>query len=291
MSRVAILTPNPHDEAFHGRWREVFDRMVAAFADEGVEVEGRIWTEAGDLGGAELVLPLNVWGYHREYARWLDAVGAWERQGVRLANPASVLTWNSDKRYLGRLADAGAPVVPSLYVDKVTPAIMADAAARFGVERLVAKPQISAGAYQTLLWSPGDDVAAGPDGAAIVQPFLPSVGATGETSLFFFNGVFSHAVSKVAKAGDFRVQPDWGGAVSNVTPSADEREAAERILASVAEPLLYARVDLVRDLEGRPALIELELIEPDLYLGYAPDKGQAFARAVRRALDEAPVNS
>lgn len=287
MSRVAVLTPNPADEAFHGRWREVFDRLVSAFAAQGVTTVGRTWTETEDQGDVDLVLPLNVWGYHREYDRWLEAIGAWEAKGVRLANPGPVLRWNSDKRYLGRLAGAGAPVVPSLYVDKVTPEAMAEAAAAFGVERLVAKPQISAGAYQTLLWSPGDDVAEGPSGAAIVQPFLPSVGATGETSLFFFDGVFSHAVSKVAKAGDFRVQPDFGGVVTTVTPAADEREAAKRILASVEEPLLYARVDLVRDLHGAPALIELELIEPDLYLGYAPDGGQAFARAVRRALDGA----
>ncbi|NEX93351.1 transporter [Caulobacter sp. 17J65-9] len=289
MNRVAILTPNPADEAFHGRWREVFDRMVAAFGAEGVEVDGRTWTEAGELDDVALVLPMNVWGYHREYARWLGAVAAWADKGVRLANPASVLTWNSDKRYLGRLGEAGAPVVPSLYVDEVTPAAMADAAKAFGVDRLVAKPQISAGAWQTLLWSTGQGVEGGPDGAAILQPFLPSVGATGETSLFYFDGAFSHAVSKVAAEGDFRVQPDFGGAVTTVTPSADERAAAEAVLASVTEPLLYARVDLVRDLSGKPALIELELIEPDLYLGYAPDKGQAFARAVRRALDGASI--
>ena len=86
-----------------------------------------------------------------------------------------------------------------------------------------------------------------------------------------------------SQPGDFRVQPEYDGIISACTPEADELEAAARILAAVGEPLLYARIDLARGLDGRPALIELELIEPDLYLGYDPAAGAAFAAAVREA--------
>jgi glutathione synthase/RimK-type ligase-like ATP-grasp enzyme len=285
MPNIAILTPNPDDEAFGGRWSEVFDRMARPLGAAGVEVEGRAWTEAGELASFDAVLPLTVWGYHREAARWIEAVTKWERAGVRLLNPPDVLRWNSDKRYLERLASRGAPVPPSLFVDRATQRAVAEAAERWGVSQVVVKPQISASAYRTLRVRPGEPLDGGPEGAAIIQPYLPAVEREGETSLFFFSGAYSHAVGKVAAEGDFRVQPEWGGEISAVHPPADMVEAARTVLKAAEAPLLYARVDLVRDLEDRPVLIELELVEPDLYLGHTPDGGAAFVAAVRAALE------
>lgn len=284
MSRLAILTPDPADASFHGRWREVFDRMARALAAEGVTPEETPWSSDADLTGFDLVLPLNAWGYHRAHARWLAKCAAWTTEGVRLMNPASVLRWNADKGYLGRLWDAGAPAIPTVYVDRPTPEDVVAAAARFGVDRLVVKPSVSASAFRTILVSPGDPLDGGPQGAALIQPFLPSVGTQGEVSLLYFAGRFSHAVRKVARPGDFRVQPEYDSTVTGYVPMADELAAAERVLEAVEEPLLYARVDFVRDLEDKPALIEIELIEPDLYLGYEPEAGARFARAVRGAL-------
>ncbi len=98
--------------------------------------------------------------------------------------------------------------------------------------------------------------------------------------MIFLGGAFSHAVGKVPRRGDFRVQPEYDAAIAACAPALDELAAAHRILAEVDEDLLYARVDLARGLDGRPALIELELIEPDLYLDYDPERGTAFAAAV-----------
>jgi len=278
--RVAVLTPDPADPAREGRWDQVFDRMAGPLRAAGVQVDDPAWTGAGDLSGYDLVLPMTVWGYHRAGGGWLDAVQGWEAAGVPLRNPGSVLRWNADKRYLGHLAERGAPAIPTLYAERLTPEVMDDARARFGTDRLVAKPQISASAYRTLRWSPGEALDEGPQGAAMVQPYLPSIERDGEISLFFFRGVLSHAVRKVPRAGDFRVQPEYEGVVTAETPAPDEIAAAEAALAAVEEPLLYARVDLVRGLDGAPALIELELIEPDLFLGHAPDRGRAFVDAV-----------
>jgi glutathione synthase/RimK-type ligase-like ATP-grasp enzyme len=291
VTRIAILTPNPDDESFSGRWREVYERMLPGFAAEGVTAEPVAWTAAGDLRGFDLVLPMTVWGYHRDGALWLERVALWAHQGVRLRNPASVLRWNADKRYLATLARAGAPTIPTAFVDRVGPEDVAEAAERFGTDRVVVKPQVSANAYRTLKLSPGEPLDGAPEGPAMIQPFLPEIGIEGELSLFFFSGRYSHAVRKVAKAGDFRVQPEYGGLISALEPDTDVLEAAERILAAVDEPLLYARVDLVRDLAGRPALIELELIEPDLYLGFDPARGAGFARAVRAEAEAVRVNS
>jgi glutathione synthase/RimK-type ligase-like ATP-grasp enzyme len=114
----------------------------------------------------------------------------------------------------------------------------------------------------------------------LIQPYLPAIESEGELSLFYLGGRYSHAVRKVPRSGDFRVQPEYQGVITAVEPAADEREAAEAILAAVEDRLLYARVDLVRGLEGRPVLMELELVEPDLYLGHAPDRGRRFVDVV-----------
>lgn len=283
MPRVAILTPAREDEHFGGRWPEVLGREAAPLRAAGVEVEGRTWTEATDLAAFDLVLPLLAWGYHRQLAQWLDHVRGWEEAGVRLRNPASVLRWNADKSYLGRLAARGAPVVPTRYVDRIDAEILAGAAAAFGTERVVAKPVSSAGAWRTIRW-PGDAAEDGPAGAGMIQPYLPSIESAGEVSMLFFGGRFSHAIVKRPQPGDYRVQPEYDGIITAHRPDADEFAAAEKVLGAIGEALLYARVDLVRGLSGRPELIEVEAIEPDLYLGHDALGGAAYAEALLAAL-------
>jgi len=254
--------------------------MVTPLEAAGLTVEPRGWMdEVEALAAYDVVLPLLVWGYHVDFD-WQAQVRKWAAAGVPLHNPASVLSWNADKLYLQRLEAAGAPIVPTIFVDRVTEEALNDAAAKFGTDRLVAKPQVSAGAFQTIRWSPGQPFADGPEGAAMIQPYLPAIETAGEVSLLYFNGRFSHAISKVPQPGDFRVQPEYDGIISAYEPSAEEFAAAEASLGAVEEDLLYARVDLVCGLDGKPALIELELVEPDLYLGYDEGAPARFAQAV-----------
>ena len=283
MDDVAILTPDPGDPYFESRWAEVVEANAAPLRAAGLTVGQRPWTEAGDLSGFALVLPLLAWGYPRAHGRWIEAVRAWQRAGVRLHNPASVLAWNSDKSYLGGLAARGVPVVPTLYAEALDRDLLAEAAARFGSEQLVAKPRISAGAWQTIRWSPGDPLDGGPEGAAMVQPYLAEVETAGEVSLLFFGGRFSHAIAKRPQPGDFRVQPEFQGVITAHQPLADELATAQAVLAAIDEELLYARIDLLRAAEG-PLLIEIELIEPDLYLGFDPAGGALFAQAARELI-------
>ena len=281
--RIAILTPDPGDDAFHTRWRDVLARYQTTLASAGLESVSVGWSDAEDLAGFDLVMPLLAWGYHRAVEHWTARTRALEAEGVRLRNSASVLRWNADKAYLGRLAERGAPGVPTIYTDRVTQEVLADAAAAFGTGALVAKPRISATAWQTIRWSPGSPLEGGPDGAALVQPYLPNIEESGEVSLIFFEGGFSHAIRKRPQPGDFRVQPEYDGIITAHEPAADEREAAQAALAAAGEDLLYARVDLVRGPDGKPVLMELELVEPDLYLGFDPAAGARFADAVGRA--------
>jgi glutathione synthase/RimK-type ligase-like ATP-grasp enzyme len=277
--RVAILTPDRTSEGYRTRWPDVLEHNAAPLEKAGLEVEARDWAEADDLAGFDLVLPLLVWGYPFAPRLWAAAIDRWEAQGVRLHNPASVLRWNADKTYLETLTGRGAPVVPTRHYTQLTRERLAEAALAFGTDKLVAKPRISSTAWRTIRWSPGRPLDGGPQGAAMVQPYLPEIERSGEVSMIFFGGAFSHAVSKRPQPGDFRVQPEFDGIIAAYRPDADEHEAAERVLAAVEEPLLYARIDLVRGLEGKPQLIELELIEPDLYLGHDEAAGGRFAAA------------
>jgi glutathione synthase/RimK-type ligase-like ATP-grasp enzyme len=283
VTTFCLLSPSRDDAYFESRWAEVFDATAAPLRARGVEVVHRSWAEAADLRSFDLVMPLLAWGYHKAAERWAECVARWEGEGVRLANAASVLRWNSDKTYLARLAERGAPVVPTLFVDGVSEAVLRDAAARFGCARLVAKPVASAGAWRTIRW-PDEAVEAGPPGAAMVQPYLASIESAGEVSLLFFGGRFSHAIVKRPRAGDYRVQPEFDGVIAAHVPAADEMAAAELVLGAVGEKLVYARVDLVRGAEGRVELIEVEAIEPDLYLGYDAGGGALFAEAVVEAM-------
>ena len=211
--RVAILTPDPGGILGGLRWPPVLARLAAPLEAAGLPVENRGWTVAGDLTGFDLVLPLLAWGYHRE-GDWTGQVARWRDAGVRLQNPPEVLRWNADKSSLARVAEAGAPVVPTLFVDRLDEAALQSAAARFGTEELIAKPRVSASAFQTIRWSPGTPIAGGPDRAAIVQPFLPDIEEGGELSLIFLGGRFSHAIRKRPQPGDFRVQPEFDGIIT-----------------------------------------------------------------------------
>lgn len=284
MTQIAVLTPDPSDRSYIGRWPEVLERLKATLEGTGATVTATPWTDhvedASGLVGYDLILPVIVWGYHRDHARWLKACAAWMGAGLPVANPAEVLRWNSDKSYLERLAEKGVPIPPTRWTDAVTQTQVDAAFAETGAPVLIVKPSVSAGAFRTLRLSPGEALVEAPEGAAMIQPYLKSIETEGETSLLFFGGRFSHAVNKRPVPGDFRIQMQFGGLYVAVTPDAEAMALAEQVLAAIEEPLLYARIDLARDDAGHWVLMEAELIEPDFYLDYDPANGAGFACAV-----------
>jgi glutathione synthase/RimK-type ligase-like ATP-grasp enzyme len=289
VTSVAILTPDPAEHSWKDLQGEIFRRMAEPLAAAGVMVEGLPWTTASAeaLSRFAVVLPLLAWGYHFDLARFRSQLEGWSARGVRLRNPAPVLSWNADKRYLDDLARAGARTVPTLFVDRLEADDVARAAGRFGVETVVVKPQVSGAAWKTVRLRPGDPLDAAPNAPAMIQPFLPAIGEEGELSLFYFDRRFSHAVRKRPRAGDFRVQEQFGGEAEPCAPDADALATAETVLAAVEGALLYARVDLLRGLDGHWALNEIELIEPDLFLAYDRLAAERFALAVRGAAETA----
>jgi len=289
MTEIAVLTPDAADPSYAGQWPGVLEHLAEALATAGLTAVPTAWTDhvedAAGLTRFPLVLPLIAWGYHRDHALWMQACATWAAAGVRMLNPPSVLGWNSDKSYLGRLADQGVAIPETVWVEDPTQADADAAFEWFGVDQIVVKPRVSGGAYKTLRLSRGERLEGAPEGSAMIQPCLPSIGTDGETSLLFFGGKLSHVVNKRPVPGEFRVQVQYGGGyVALPEPPEGALALAEQTLAAIGEELLYARIDMAPDADGGWLLMEAELIEPDFYLASAPEGGTRFAAAVKARL-------
>ena len=261
---------------------------TAALADEGVRADVVRWDDEGfDWAGPDLVVVRSCWDYTGRPAEFL----AWATSVPRLANPLPVLRWNVDKTYLRDLAAAGCPVVPTTW-DPASPGELPDA------HEWVVKPSVSAGSRDTARWSSAADVLAhvaelrSAGRTAMVQPYVDAVDEAGETALLHFGGAFSHAVRKgpLLRRGEGVVQDRMGREdLQAVTARPDQRAVAAAALAAVTtavghdQPVLYARVDVVDGPDGTPLVLELELVEPSLFLPQGDGAAVRFARAVRAA--------
>lgn len=279
MNDICILAPHPDYEE---NWQPVADQFRGMLGDR---LCFRPWTDAGDLTGFGLVMPLLAWGYQRRADQWYCALDNWEAQGVRMANSVKLLRWNTDKDYLMRLAAAGVATVPTHATSALCAADIQAAHAAFGCEALVIKPAISGGADGTYALNPGDPIPFDVlERDMLIQPMMEAIATEGEFSLFYFDGQFSHAILKKPAAGDFRVQEQFGGCEVAVAPPQAAMALAASALAAAPDAPLYARVDMVRDDMGGFLLMELEVIEPALFFHFAHDNGQLFADAVDRLI-------
>jgi glutathione synthase/RimK-type ligase-like ATP-grasp enzyme len=277
--RIAVLVPDPD---YPEPWRWTYDPEAAALTAAGAEVTPVAWTDSGDLSGFDLVTPLVVWGYHLDYTRWLGLIDQAEQERWRMVNPPALLRWNGDKAYLAELAARGVSTVRTMVVEACCDADLEEARRRFDSETLVVKPPISASAAGTHRLGPRDDLPEDSRGRPmIIQPLIEEIARTGEFSLMLFDGEYSHAVVKRPKVGDFRVQEYHGGVTLPCpAPPIGAIELAQAALAAAPARAAYARVDIVPDDDGVLRIMELELIEPSLFLDHAPDAGAAFTRSL-----------
>jgi glutathione synthase/RimK-type ligase-like ATP-grasp enzyme len=264
------------------------DRAAAAALEaRGARVRAAVWDDPKVAWREfDAVVVRSCWDYHlrpREFLAWVDAL---EAAGVALWNPPAVVRWNVEKTYLRDLARRGVPVVPTVWLGPGEEPGLAAVLEREGWARAVVKPTVSLSAYETWVTSAerasGDEPAARrmlARGGVMVQPFLEEVVAGGEWSVVFFGGAYSHAVLKRPAAGDFRTQSDFGGSKTVADPPARVLDAARRALDAVDGPLLYARVDGV-EVGGRLLLMELELVDPELFFSKVPEAGARFADAL-----------
>ena len=283
--RLAFLVPDPdYPEA----WDWAFDAEAEALRKRGVEVDAVPWTGSRDLSAYDLVLPLIAWGYHFQYEEWRRFLDRIEAEQLPFVNPPELLRWNSDKAYLKELGGKGIPTVQTIEVESLDNGELAAAAAILGTEQLVVKPPVSASATGTHRIRVGDEIPPEERGCRMmIQPFLPSIASEGEYALIFFDGAYSHTVVKRPKSGDFRVQPHLGGSTEPSDPPSGAVELAQAALTAAPAEATYARVDIVRGRDGELLIMELELIEPALFLDVAPHGEDAFADAVIAAAERA----
>ena len=283
MTRIALATyaklPTLNDD----------DRLlVPALAALGVTAVPAVWDSTGvcwdEFHG---VLIRSCWDYHLRLPEFLGWIARRERAGSVVWNRADLLRWNCHKGYLRDLAARDVATVPTRWLARGEEvdlrALLADAA----WQDAVVKPAVSAsasGTWRTSIETATTDRARLDEllraGDVMVQPLLREVGDAGEWSLLFLGGRFSHAVLKRPASGDYRVQWEFGGSAVSAAPPRQLLDDAERVIAAAPGDPVYARVDGV-ELEGRLVLMELELIEPHLFLGWDAEAADRLARAIR----------
>jgi glutathione synthase/RimK-type ligase-like ATP-grasp enzyme len=257
-----------------------------AGAARGIEFDVVYWDEM-DLPsrGYELAVIRTCWDYTARAQQFIDTLSAHESNGLRVLNSPEVVRWNFRKTYL---KDLGAAAIETVWTEKIDEATVARAFDALGAEEIVVKPQVGAGSVDTVrlkknAWG-ASDLANGPPGAAMIQPFLKAIATEGERSLFWFGGVFSHAIRKVPASGDWLANiPGKTHFVAEPAPAA-AMQAAEAARERAPKDLLYVRIDLVMGNDGGWRVIEIEAIEPYLFLDFAPEGAGFFVDAIARVL-------
>jgi len=250
-----------------------------------------------DWASFDLALLRSTWDYAArlpEFLGWVEQAA----NATRLLNPVPVIRWNTDKHYLAQLAHAGVPTVPSTFIepgDSAAQALDRLLAAQPCAE-LVVKPSVGAGSRDTQrharteIGSALEHAQRLLDGrrSVLLQPYLERVDEDGETALIYLGGRFSHAVRKGPLLAPGAQATRALFAAEHIvarTPGADELRVAEQVLTGLPfEAPLYARIDLIRDAEDAPRLLELELTEPSLFFAHAPGSAERFAAAVSAAI-------
>lgn len=283
-TRIAIVTSE--------EWADLDEDLpliVEALRADGFAAEAVPWDDGSvDWGGFDLAVIRSTWNYADrldEFLAWAEATG----RATRLRNAAQVVRWSSDKRYLAALAERGVAAAPTRFIE---PGEQVRAEYFEVPDGVVVKPTVSSGARDTARYEPGREADAigharmllDRGRTVMVQPYLPLV-AEGERALVFFSGTFSHAIRKGQVLTEPNVidnartpHPD----VAPYQPTETELRTAREALAAVpgAGTPLFARVDLALDSSRAPVVMELELIEPNLFLGANPEGLKRFVEAV-----------
>jgi hypothetical protein len=263
--------------------------LLAALRSSGLSAEALPWDAPdADFASAHVTLLRSTWNYPEHTQRflaWVDRVAG----SATLRNPAHVVRWNAHKGYLLDLAARGVPVTPTCLVHRGDRQPLADVMGAHGWREVVVKPAVSAASRDTLRVGPSAlergeahlrALAARED--VLVQPFLSSVEGHGERAIVWIDGAPTHAVRK---------SPRFSGDVESVSAAVaiadDEAALAQRAVAAAPGPLLYARIDVARDDDGHPVVMELELIEPSLFFPQSPGALERYTAAVRRLVADA----
>ncbi|MCB1720245.1 MAG: ATP-grasp domain-containing protein [Alphaproteobacteria bacterium] len=292
MIDVAILTyekllnPDPHSFYVSQALYEE-SLMLDYFKRNGIKAERIDWADRSvDWSRIGCAVFRSTWDYQDrldQFEAWLEHV----KNKTRLVNSYDVIKWNLDKRYLSELDAAGIKTVPTLFIERQTQSSMDRLFAHFEADELVIKPAVSAGGIDTYRVSKSEanefeykfqELLSAK--TMMAQPFQHSILDQGELSLIVINGQFTHAARKVVKAGEFRVQDDYGGYTLPHAANDEEKNFAEKVVKACPKQLYYARVDVVYNDRNALSVMEVELFEPDLFFRFDRSAAEKFAKAI-----------
>jgi len=263
----------------------------------GWQVDAISWrTPSCDWRAFDVVVIRSTWDYIDDPDAFLTVLSEIERAGTPVFNTLDLVRWNIRKTYLRDLAQRGVPVVSTIFRQRLSPAELPALIEEIGSDEIVIKPVVGLNARGVFrvnargARAPSAELSAHyAEREFMAQPFLSHVTTEGEFSLFYFNGKLSHAILKTPKADDFRVQEEHGGVLRAVEAENELRRAGDITLRALDSVPLYARADFVRANHGRNFwLMELELIEPSLYLRMNARAPELFARALHERVSGPP---
>jgi len=282
--KLALLTCSKLPELLEA------DRLlIPLFQEKGHEIKIAIWEDTNlNWNNFDYLIFRNTWDYYEKeitFKAWLHKL---ENQKIKTLNSLSLIQWNLHKFYLKELEEKGIPILKTFFLEKGKPFDFDTIPNDW--RELVLKPAFSAGSYLTVKFKREDwksimiqytEHFKNKD--FLLQAFSPEIQTYGETSLIFFNGTFSHAINKKPKENDFRVQVQYGGVYTSFEPEPALILQAEIVVKALPYESMYARVDgIVKN--GILELMEVELIEPDLYFNIVPEAKLRFVNAIHEGL-------
>jgi glutathione synthase/RimK-type ligase-like ATP-grasp enzyme len=260
--------------------------IVEAGTARGIDFDVIYWDEPNLVSrGYDAAIIRTCWDYHERPDQFLATLESFERDGLPVYNSSRVVRWNARKTYLQEL---GPSAIETIWSERADAVAVAQAFDALNAAEIVVKPQVGAGSIRTVrlkrnAWSEADLIG-GPVGAAMIQPYLRAIETEGERSLFWFGGKFSHAIRKIPQSGDWLANiPGRTRFVAEAPPDA-AMDAAESARARAPSDLLYVRIDLVLADDGQWRVIEIEAIEPYLFLDFVPEGARLFVDAIAGVL-------
>lgn len=265
--------------------------VIEALEKQGLKSIKLSWDDPNfDWSTTKYALFRSTWDYFYrfdEFSIWLDKAS----QQTQFLNFESIIRWNIDKHYLQDLINKGIHCPPTEFIERGEQITLADLYAKYNFNETVLKPAISGTSRHTFKLNP-DNLAKYETifkeliskETMLLQPFQYNIIEKGEISLVLIDGKYTHAVLKVAKEGDFRVQDSFGGTVHEYHPTYDEIAFAEKAINTCDPKPIYARVDIFTDNDNQIALAELELVEPELWFRNNPKAADDLAKAIKKLL-------
>lgn len=273
-------SPNRRADAFEHDL--IMARMREGFSSHGADIRATAWDDPSSWGDYDAALIGTAWDYWDRVDEFLETLERIEA-AIPLFNPADMVRWNCRKTYLRTLAQRGAALIPTVWVEARSSTDAKDLFEALDTSKLVFKRQVGGGAHGQFLLEKGEPMP-GLECPMMVQPYLETIEHEGELSFIFIDGQLSHALLKRAAPGDYRIQSLYGGTETVIEPNQADIRAARAVLETLEGLPLYARVDMLRGDDGKLLLMELELIEPYLYPQEGPGVGRMMADALVKRL-------